>query len=242
MHQLSERMVGNRNGEEKAMEKDILEHYLLVIDHLWNHDTLNHSVIDKSLPGEWRKGRYSPTKNDGLVRRLRTDDLVNRDGAIIDSTNGGSYVCSHNTLSHFSHRHGERKIEVDSPRPIDDLTRIMSSHDIHLAYYLSPYGFNINGTRKNRIVNKNGFEIRLILMPVRDGRVHSLLVSWIRRLPPTHPPPYAIVLFRIYSTGVLLNGVLKMEIATSEKVMCISEIEHFTSKLSLEFLYMSVLE
>jgi len=222
MHQLSERMVGNRNGEGKSTEKDILEH-LLVIDHLWNHDTLNHSVIDKVLPGEWRKGRYSPTKNDGLVRRLRTVDLINIYGVATFSISGGSYLWSHNTLSHFSHRHGERKIgrppgEVDSPRPIDDLARIMISHDnIHLAYYRSPYGFNINGTRRNRIVNKNGFEIRVILMPVRDSRVHSLLVSYIRRLPPTHPPPYVIVFVLIYSSGILLNGVLMMEIFASEK-------------------------
>jgi len=226
MHQSSERMVGNRNGEEKAMEKDILEH-LLVIDHLWNHDTLNHSVIDNHPLGEWRKGRYSPTKNDGLVRRLRTGDLITIYGAATVSISG-NYEGTQNTLMSV----------------IDQLTmeHVLCYRMIFILYYLSPYGFNIDGTRKNKIVNENGFEIRLILMPVRDSRVHSLLVSWIRRLPPTHPPPYAIVLYFVYSTGVLLNGVLMMEITTSEKVICFSEIEHLTSKLSLEFLYMSVLE
>jgi len=186
MHQLCERMVGNRNGGEKAKETYKLEQ--LVIDHLWNHDTLNHSVIDNDRVGGWRTGRYSPAKNDGLVRRLRTDDLIY---IMAKDSIGRCYAWNHNALSYSVIDNGTGTYigcptEVEGPRPNDGLTRVMTSHGSHhLVYYLSSF----NRARKSRIVNDGMSTSRIILMPVRDSRVHSLLVSWIRRLPPTHPPP-----------------------------------------------------
>jgi len=184
MHQLCEREVGNRNGMKEVKEKHVLSEYL-EIGHLWNHDTLNHSVIDNEKEGVKRKGRYSPVKNDSLVRKVGTYDLTYGVDNIDES-----YLWNHNTLNYSVidiKEKGESSQGRVSPTKNGSLVRILSLLDVRSV---NPYGFNINDrVQKNRSVNKIGFGIGMILMPVRDSRVHSLLVSWIRRLPPTHPPP-----------------------------------------------------
>jgi len=176
-------MVWEKNREKYG----ILEY--LDVDHLWNHDTLNHSVIDKGQnrqEGERSSGRYSPTKNDSLVRKVGTYDLTYG----VDN-NDERYLWNHNTLNYSAietKEQGESSQGRVSPTKNGSLVRILRLHGIR--HVSSPYDFNINnGVQQNRMVNKIGFGIGMILMPVRDSRVHSLLVSWIRRLPPTHPPP-----------------------------------------------------
>jgi len=185
MHQLCEREDGNRNEIGEIQEEYVILEYLKR-DYLWNHDTLNHSVIEstESSEGEWRKGRYSPTKNDSLVRKVGTYDLTYRVDNIDES-----YLWNHNTLNYSAieiKEKGESSKGRVSPAKNSSLVRILKLHGVRSV---TPYGFNINGIQKSRIVNKIGFGIGMKLMPVRDSRVHSLLVSWIRRLPPTHPPP-----------------------------------------------------